>query len=353
MPHPAGLFSETLDTFINKGFLQYDLVRTYQVFIAEDKGAVTALLSPVVPKIGASLIIPGGRGDEKVWCVSRKPRRVDQGKGAKTKWQVVCRFTNDTSMFERDEKGNPITDPTQIVKKVEFGYQQFSVPRNDVKLLAIEQDGNRLEIPNHLLGHKFILGPVVNSAGVPKFSQKSRNRRTVFVTRRVRTWDDSWHTYENTTNNNPIEIQEFDVDGVRATHRFPANTLRMDIVRKINVWRAGKLYFEARFEMTENTQGWYYREADFGIKRRVEQGLKMPPDGIERYTRDDVKKGPYRPITIPDPETDLRVAIAEPVKLNGAGQEMPTPSDSEYDPKGSIELVYEDYPPKNWGPLRL
>jgi hypothetical protein len=319
MAFPKAMKSETYTESIQQGFISRELVRTYQVETdSTGAGVITALQDSSIPQLGAVLLIPNGvGGTERVWCMSRRPFRAynEQSKGL---WHVECRFSNRTDSFERDQNGNPITEPTDSVKRVTFDYDSYSVPIEDATLSKIECAGSQYTIPPWLTNRQTTKGPIVNSAGIAQFAEKQRIRRRISVQKNVRDWDATWETFEGTVNSDQVTIQEVDADGVRASHVFEAKQLRMDVVRKINTWRDGKLYFAVRFEMTENKSenGWVHVEIDKGTQRRVDPAAKKPPSGNDNYTQSELDDyGAFQSIVTSD-ENANTVAISEPQPLN-------------------------------------
>ena len=348
-------FDDSYTESYEKGFVKrtYTIVR--QVTFTTDgnnkgTGSLLQAAAAVPDTYNSAIIIASGSGNERVWLKSKKPRR-------KTRLQnkvflVDCVYTNETDEVTHDANGVPVIDPTAMVKKVEFGYQQITIPTTDAILEKIQQNGVNRTIPDHLAGHVTTPGPIVNSAGVPQYDEKVDVQRTVSVQKNVRDWDNTWETFEGSINTDTVVIVETDIDGTRATHTFAPYTLRMDVVRKINTWKNGQLFFAVRFEMTENKKTWKFRNVDRGTKRRVDTALKKL-DG-SNYTAKEVEKGPYQEIVTEDSK-GRQATLGEPIKFNGEGQEMPAPSNATpaYDPNGHIELVFKKYDETAFGPLNL
>lgn len=349
-----GLKQDQYSESINRGFVRRELTRVYQV---DASSALAALNDPDVPLLGSSLIISGGGGNEKVWCRKRTPTRPFN-ESSKTLWHVTCTFTNDTDEFERDSNGDPVSDPVDAVKRVDIGYNQVSVPVTDATLWKIQQNGADLATPGWLNQHLTVGGPIVNSAGVPRLAEKQIIQRTIAVQRNVRNWDPTWDTYTSSVNEDTVTIREEDADGVRATHVFDPYTLRMDVVRKINTWRDGKLYFAVRFEMTEALEGqdWRHREIDRGIKQRVEPYFPKNKKG-EEYTPQDFENAIFENVMTKstDPDGNVNsVAISEPVKFNGEGRPLGFPRvNGSVNDSGHVELIFDKYPAKIFGTLNL
>lgn len=354
MPYPPKLHSETYVESMVQGFLMRELTRVYQVFTVKDgDGVIAATRDADLPQLGSDLIIPDGSGGERVWCVSRRPFRP-KGLDSKSLWHVECRFTNRTDGFDRDQNGNPVDDPTDTVKRVTFDYDLITVPVEDATLVEIKVGGVSATVPPWLSNRTFTAGPVVNSAGIAQHAERQETRRRISVQRNVRNWDASWEDFAGSINSDSVTIQEQDADGIRATHTWEPNQLRMDVVRKINTWKDGKLYFAVRFEMTERktTNGWLHVQPDVGTQQRVYPGVQKPRSS-DSYDQQDVDDyGSFQSIVTEDSEGN-KVAISEPQPLNGYGQPQPTLQLTSYTPDTPFELHFHKYPRQAFSGLPL
>lgn len=314
---PARLIDEELMESISKGFLRYDLTRTYQVLTdTRTDGPATALSASGLPATGTVALL----GSVPVYCVSRHPKRVDTDKTAK-KWNIVTRWSNSTENFLRDVNGQPTTDPTQIVKEVDLDYQAFNEPIRNATMINVTQgpyDDPDLTLfsPPWLASSK---GPICNSAGEVIYAERQSHFRRIMVAKYYRDWSSTFDDYIDKINDAEVVITQTDQDGTRATYTFAARTLRIDDVIKTDIWKDGKLFFKAGFVMSENKRTWIHSEVDRGQNQRVFVG-QYKSDGTRWTAEQMANQNP--PITPPwglVPIKQDNVAVGEPRKLNGTG----------------------------------
>lgn len=357
----AELVNTSLKESVANGFLQYQYGQTYQVFTTNRTDTESVVLSASgLPAIGQTVVL--AVSGQPIWCTSRTPARVAIEESA-TKWHVDCEFNNYTQTFERDFQGNPVTDPTEAVKRVDISYLEHSEEVDDAELLSITVGmsgflGGQTLVPPIWMQNA--IGPVTNSAKVPVRLTRPDYRKVIAVSQVYRDWNNDWDDFAGAINDDQITIEEKDKDGVRWSETYPEFTLRMRPPKKENVWKDARLYFRRTFIMEHNPNSWIHAELDAGTKRRVQVGQFKPDGGT--YTQDDLDDlgidgaYGYEEITTTTVDADgnkTMVAIGDPVKFNGHGSEMPTPQASSYDNNSQIYLNWRTLKLKSFGGLDL
>lgn len=306
------------ETFVN-GFPQLDLVHIYQVIAPRNSSATTILHWPGVPRTGTKVSL----GGSSAWVgrVTFEHPELDQDR-----FLVTVPYSNQTANFERDINGNPVSDPTQIAKRVTINWVDKSEPVTSAKFLGITkgltlgEGGQAVDPPPWLKKNSF--GPVTNSTGAPIHRLRTRRLKVITVQRVERNWNSQWDVYQGAINSDVVTIVVRDSTGVRATHTFARYTLRMSI-KTPEEWKDSKMYFRPSFIMEHNPKTWIHAEVDRGQKRRVFVGQRNPEGG--NYDAGDLtdlkidSDWGFNSITT-NKDT---VAIGEPVLLNGWGAEQP------------------------------
>ena len=336
MASNAELIKQDLTETISNGFVQYDLVNVYQTFTENrTDGFAGPLNAPGLPP--RSLVLAGF--GVTVHCTGRRAFRVDT-EATEKKWNVECKFTNFTGHFERDADGNPVEDPTEAVKRVDFEWLEFNEPITDARFRGFTFRGPEFaegaiptnnNLPPQFAEHGYLddppkPSPIINSASVPILLERTNFRRVIKVSSIVSQWDNSWDDLPNSINSDEITIEESDSQGVRWSGTFQPLTLRMRPPGKENVWKDGRLYYRLTFVMEHNKNRWIHSELDAGTKRLVYVG-QTKPDGSS-YTQEDLDTlgiggtYGYEEITTRDAE-GTKVAIGDPIRFNGYGMELP------------------------------
>ena len=336
--------AETITESIVNGFVQYEVSQTFQVFLAERTTPPSqTYLATGLPPLGQEAI--AGPSGERVWCTRRVPSRVDTD-ATQRKFHVVCTFTNFTQSFERDQQGNPVTNPVDAVKRVDVSYLQHSEPVSDALLVNFTQDGREgadgatpIQTPPWLSGRTATPGPIVKSNGVPVFVERDAHRKVIAVSQVFRDWNNNWDTYTDSINTDTITIEERDYEGIRWSETFQPFTLKMRPPRKENIWKDRSLYFRRTMIMEYNPDTWIHSELDAGSKRRVFLGQNKPGGGT--YTQSDLDTlgidGQWGYQEITTKTTDGQdVAIGDPVRLNGFGMESPVSQPANYNVESQI-----------------
>lgn len=338
------LISEDLTESLKRGFLQYDLVRIYQVITdARSDGPVTVLSSSSLPAIGSALVI----GSTVAACISRVPKRTGDPATAK-KWKVTCKFTNSTDAFDRDANGNPTTDPEQIVKEVKIEYEKITQPLTSAELVSFTH-GPAHDVTTTLANPTWISTDAtapVNSALDAIYLESTRTIKRISVSKYFRDWPNTFDEWEDSINDDTLTITQSDANGTRATYTFDAETVQLETIDKEDIWKDGKLYFKATFNLVHDPQGFVHSVVDAGQRQRIAVGSKKS-DGTT-YTQADldafdppVKAGSYALRAI---EQD-GYAGGDPVPLNGQGQPL------SYDPvTGTVDK--DDVVYVNWRDTR-
>lgn len=361
----ADLLNQTLTKRIQDGFLQYDYTETYQVTAT---GIAAACVAPGIPQIGASVLLAGT--SDFVWCHSQTPvRRSDRD--ARTLWNVTCHYSNATTKYERDVNGNPVTNPEDIVPKVDISFDEFSEPATDAHLIGFT-DASAVSPflaairtpPPYLAGRQnidvsnFVGGPVVNSANdpVPNIQQRRHNKRITYWTWH-RDWNPDWEQFLNRVNLFPVVISQFDQEGIRLQYRFEPLTVLINDLVKEDHWRNGRLYFRRGLAMMHNPRGWLTKVNDEGYNEALFNGqFKGGSSGTfttsDLTTNDPMSrtlttyKAPIveESITLKEEGTDgIYVAPASMIQLNGYGRQLgcSTPDQTgDQTPKAGWYLTY-------------
>ena len=338
MASDAELISQDLTVSVNNGFAQYELKHVYQTFTENrTDGFAGPLTATGVPQRSQAFVLADI--GVTVYCTSQRAYRVDTNATEK-KWNVECTFTNFTSHFERDVDGNPVEDPTEAVKRVDVEWLEHSEPITNATLRGLFKDspefagGSSQPTPQWLQKRQGVgdndpvPGPILNSAGVPVLLERTNFRRVIKVSSIVGDWNNAWNDLFNKINEDEITIEESDSQGVRWSETFQPLTLRMRPPQKENVWKDGRLYYRLTFVIEHNPNRWVHSELDVGTKRRIFVGQNRPDEGT--YSQEDLDslgiggEFGYEEITTKDAE-GTKVAIGNPVLLNGHGMETPVP----------------------------
>lgn len=325
-------------TWVN-GFIQYDLTHTYQVLADRNSSIVTILNWPGIPAAGSTAILGGAT----VW-VGRP--QVTQPNPDVDRFIVTVPYGNLTSQFERDQNGNPVSDPTKAVKRVTIDYSDEPEPVTNARLRKItyqRPEWDPLAVTRATPDWLPEWGPVTNSAGEPIHLERTKRVKQITVQRVERNWSNTWDDYQNAINSDTVTIEVRDSDGLRATHTFKPYTLKM-VIRTPEEWKDAKLYFRPTFIMDHNTETWVHAEVDRGTKRRASLSQYNPDTG-SLYTPAELNakniNGEYGFTSImTDGDT---VAIGEPVLFNGTGAEQPTARTDGLTPTGEMEPYFLNY----------
>ena len=316
----ASLIDKIGGATIVNGYLQYSLTYIYQVIAPRTSGINTILQWPGIPQAGSVALIEG----QTVW-VDSPTCRLENPRA--DKWIVTVPYTNQTSQYERDYQGNPVTDPVDAVKQVTIDWADIEEPVNNARFRGItttapEQEGGT---PVTLTPTYMKDGPVTNSAGVPIEVMRRKRIKIITVRRVARNWESTWEDYQNAVNTDKVTIIESDKDGERARHVFEKFTLKLAISTP-NEWKNGFLYYRPAFVMEHNPKTWIHSEVDRGRKRRAQIGYYKPEDkdGRTTYNEDDLKflniygtNDYWESITT----NNGKVAIGDPVLFGGYGCE--------------------------------
>jgi hypothetical protein len=220
---------------------------------------------------------------------------------AKTLFNVTCHFSNATTKYERDVDGNPVSNPEDIVPKVDISFDEYSEPATDAHLIgftdASETDPFTAAIktpPPYLSNRQsvdvgnFTGGPVVNSANdaVPNIQQRRHNKRITYWTWH-RNWDSSWEQFLDKVNLYQLTISQFDQEGIRLQYSFAPLTVVVNDLIKEDHWRNGRLYFRRGIAMMHNPRGWLTKINDEGYNEALFNG-QYKGGGATTYTTSDL-----------------------------------------------------------------
>lgn len=316
------------------GYLQYERVMTYQFFASNtSQEEFTVLSQPGLPQIGSPLLF----GTVLMYCTARVPRRQNDESG-RLKWLIDCVFTNDTNSYEPSGQegsyGAPAEEPTEVATRVDISFQEtWGPPKkavlNGVRLLV---DGLTIPLgqsdlpPDIKLGYDY--GRIINSAADEIQSVEVRRYTEVVTLRKYFSdYDNDWGTSIGKANSGSVTFTQKDKNGTRFSRSFAAKTLLLVDVSKVDVWRQGVLYFDVQFTMIVNADTWVHTELDRGTRGALFAG-QYKWDGTS-YTQaqiDDLDTlyEPFADIinSADGTPTQSRVAVAEPVPMNGYGHEL-------------------------------
>jgi hypothetical protein len=340
----ADLINQTLTKRIQDGFLQYDYTETYQVTAA---GIASACIASGVPQIGQAVLLSGT--SDYVWCHTQAPNRRSD-RDAKNLYTVTCSFSNASTKYERDVEGNPVSNPEDIVPKLDIGFDEYSEPATDAHLLgftdaseadpftaAIKTPPPYLQERQSLDYGNFIGGPVVNSANdpAPNINQRRHNKRMTYWTWH-RDWNPQWEQYLDRVNAFSLTLSQYDQEGIRLQYTFPPLTVVINDLMKEDHWRNGKLYFRRGIAMMHNPRGWLTKINDEGVNEALFSG-QYKGSGATKFTAGDLTtndtanrsltayKQPIveESIQLKDEGQDgIYVAPAGPIQLNGYGRQL-------------------------------
>lgn len=340
----AQLVDESIGESIASGFVRIDMTRVYQVLTTDrSDGASTVMGASGLPSIGSSVLY----GTATLWCIGRKPSRVDKGSTAK-KWNISTRWTNDASSFLRTSGGIPTTDPVQAAKTVEIEFVETMEPIRDAEYLSVTDgayhNGTEVYGADDIEWLAASTGPILNSAGDPILAERPTFNRMVTVWRYYRDYPDDLEQYINNINSLEVKVTQEDIQGIRATHTFPAKTLRFGAPRVEPQWQDGKLFFRVGVTLMEDKRTWIHSELDRGQRQRVFVGQNKtdgttwtagdlanldPPVTSDGFALLDIEREGYAP--------------GEPLRLNGYG--LPASVDPlSLDLNKSFYVNYKKYP---------
>lgn len=332
---PAVPTSRSAAETLKSGIEIVTITETYDVMSdSRDENQFNVLNAPGVPKKRDNTY----HGTNICFCITRSATRPGILATA-LKWQVVVTYTNDSTKFAHNDEGVPVSDPAQAAKVVDVDYMKEERPTTKAKFRSVtigpynesllangDPDPDKLLSPPTWLPR--VVGPVVNSAGDPRYSTNPRYFRRVVVSRILRNWDDTISDYQGAINDDEVVIVERDgagAAGIRATHTFPKFTLRVDDIVKKNLRLGNKLYYHSQIVLVENLDTWVHSEADVGQRQRLFVGQTKDTSG-DTYSVSDLAA-----LSPPIGEFDYdhrnivkdEVAIGDPAKLNGFGMPLP------------------------------
>lgn len=361
----AELVDDTVTETLKDGILIVNINEIYQVFSdRRDEDRSVVLAAPALP-VKFTNAYHGNAPGVICYAIARSAKRPAIGATA-LKWLVTVQYTNDSSAFAHSATGQPVSDPTQAVKRVDVEYLVGVKPTTKAAFLnstigpyseaydpvafsatdGIDPTKN-MQPPAWLVDK---VGPVVNSSGDVRFVGTDQHYRRITVSRIVRNWDDSLLDFRGKINEDEVIIEQ--VDGptssfVRASYKFPALTLRVDDVIKQDRWLGGSLYFQQSIVLVESKETWIHSEQDVGQRQRLFVGQKKDTDG-NIYSQADmdaqvppILAGSHGLVNI----VNNGVAIGDPAKLNGHGMPLPIirdPSDPNAVPVDG-DTIYLNY----------
>jgi len=281
----AQLISENASETVKSGFVELGVTQVWQVILANRSDPFTSALSASgLPALQAS----GTFGTATLYVISRVPTRVDEDATGK-KWNVTVSWSNATEQFNRNQNGQPVSDPTDSVKQVDIQYLEYSEPITNATFENVTEgggfeDGTAIGTQPTWLDD----GNVTVSTGETVQAERTAYRQVITVSRIESSWTSTYEDYTNTINSAALTITESDAGGVKATYTFPAKTLRMKPITKTPVWKDGSLYFRISFPMEHKIDTWIHSEFDRSQSERIFAGQKKPGGGT--YSQADVDK---------------------------------------------------------------
>lgn len=358
----ADLLSENATESIRNGFIELGVDQIWQVITASRTTAFTAvLLDPTLPALGSSQLFDG----QLLYLVDRRPSRVNQDATGR-KWEVNCQWSNRTASYMRNVQGEPVSDPVDAAKNVDITWQEYSEPITNATFRNQTEDGGfsvgtTIAAPYPpWFAQPAQPGPVRVSTGEPVLAERIAYRQNIQVSRIERDWNATYEEYTNALNTEQVVITESDKDGVRATYTYEQYTLRMKPVTKQPMWQDGKMYFRIFFEMEHNVATWIHSEADVSQKYRAFEdqwkgdGTQMTDTDVQKAAVPNTVGAEYNFASIMTETDGNKVAIGQPMKLNGWGQKMPVRrGEGTYNVDSDIYMNFDIYPLKSYGPLNL
>ena len=322
----AQLISENASETIKSGFVELGVTQVWQVILANRSDPFTSALSASgLPALQAS----GTFGTATLYVISRVPSRVDEDATGK-KWNVTVSWSNATEQFNRNQNGQPVSDPTDSVKQVDIAYLEYSEPITNATFENVTEgggfeDGTAITTQPTWLDD----GNVTVSTGETVQAERTAYRQVITVSRIESSWTSTYEDYTNTINSAALTITESDASGVKATYTFPAKTLRMKPITKTPVWKDGSLYFRISFPMEHKVDTWIHSEYDRSQSERISPGQKRK--GGADWTQTEINdlypdatgNVPFFIQTITEKTSEGEtVAVGDPRPLNGTGARL-------------------------------
>lgn len=302
---PAQLLSESVNESLKLGIVIYTVEQVFQVMTDNDlDGSAIVLDAPGLPQPRSAILF-----NDPVYCISRKPFRVDT-QSMRKKWNVACTFTNDTQAFAHATDGTPVSNPTGIAPVIEIDYLKREEPITDAEFLNVtvgpfhesheptDVDPFAVSTENLLADPPWLArtkGPVVNSAGRPRYATAPTYTRQITLKRYIRNWDDALFDYLGAINDAEVTVKQFDAlpttgvagdPALRYLATFDPLTLRVADVTKTDIYVGGLLFFMATIVVEENKKTWVHSELDVGKEQRVFVGQNKVGGG--EYTIDEL-----------------------------------------------------------------
>ncbi len=367
----AQLISENATETMVMGVPIVNVERVYQIISdARSESVAVPTTATGLPALRDSATYQG----TTVYVVARVPRRVEQAKTGR-KWNVAVKLTNDTRQFAHNSEGEPVASPVDAVKTVDVDWVASERPIRSAKYLSTtrgpfheafdpvefdDQPDNLnpdkvLTKATWLVGHE---GPIINSAGDPKFATNPIYYRKFTVSRYLSEWNEEITNFLGKTNDAEVVIEE--VNGtVKASYRIKKFNLLVQDVVKRNVWIGNTLYFKASIVLLESPESWIHSELDAGQRVRIFEGQDKIGGGV--WTADELSRQtppvPNGGFSFENIERNQSL-IGDPEKLNGwgmtiadtVGANTASPPISETD---TIFINFETYDPISFSDLDL
>ena len=353
----AELLSQTLSQTIVNGFVQYQLVQTYQVLVPTRTTGPVAVINEVgLPLIGQSTIVDG----ITVWCRSKSDSQPDPTSAA-TRWVVVCNFSNNTSSFGRDSNGDPVSTPDEEVKQVAITWQEEQEPVEDAKFVAVWNALPWATLPGSVVTAPPWIptteGPVMNSAATPFELQRPKFTKQISVSRNEASWNNLWDTYINKVNSDEITITQEDSTGTKLSQTYPIGTLLMRPPTKTDIWADAIMYFRVTFNMLYRENTWTHYQVDAGTAEYLSTD-QYKPDGLSTYTAQELEDefnitADFGRVEVTTKGTEGATTLSGPQNFNGYGRVSPNKQPASADPKDLFYLSYKYFEEIAFAPLNL
>lgn len=321
----AAMTDSSLTESVSQGVIEYQYQEMWQVVTTSSTdGPATVLGASGLPTPLSSKVVPST--GTTVWVTSRNPKRRGT-RAERLVWDVAVNYTNLTSRFERDERGNPVDDPLQVVPRIRFENQETWKPITKAYFRQLtDADGNFAANPKDFNSEKAFAG-IVNSARDVIPRERRDAESIITISKYVEQWNNAWDDNLFRTNDSAVTIRQSDNFGTRRSKTYQTGSLLFVNASSEDVWRNGRLYLDVTFTLLHNAGpfGWEHGEPDMGTRTRVYVG-QYKADGTT-YTSDDVALYesaeffdadglvPHHTST----ESGERIYTTEPFHLNGNG----------------------------------
>lgn len=283
----------------------------YQVLVdSADDGPEIVLTASGLPAVNDQYLVANDSNSALIL----KNRSASRGQG-RLQWFVTCNYDNSKDDQNKDDQGNPTTDPAKIRKIVLPGFgTRRKIYRKAIFRGFVDADGNPLVGRPDFIVNRW--RSITNSALTPVVPAVEGDETFLIlrITNVVFVWDAAWNSIQGSINDDLLLITSIIDGGQINWGAFPPYTMLCNSLNCEEMQLGDNTYFRVTAELWHNRDTWRHDELDRG--RQADVMARAGDFGYGSVSSADIAIDAPAAVNLMDHHGNQ---ITDPVPLDGFG----------------------------------